>query len=77
MPPEARVFLKTSACPSARIQPRGWIGFDRIRLQDFGKLKLSDWPQGSEPLKVSIFTTDLELANQTLSPRPGIQQATE
>ena len=36
----------------ARIQPGGWIGFDRIRLQDFARIKLSAWPQGDAPLTV-------------------------
>jgi cytochrome c551/c552 len=55
----------------ARIQPGGWIGFDRIRLQDLGQLKLSAWPQGSAPLTVSILAGDLELAKKTLSPGPA------
>ncbi len=55
----------------ARIQPGGWIGFDRIRRQDFGQLKLSAWPQGSAPLTVRIFAGDQELAHQTLSPGPA------
>ena len=58
----------------ARLQPGGWIGFDRIRLQDFGKLKLGAWPQGSEPLKVSLFAGGLELASQTLSPGPAFSR---
>ncbi len=55
----------------ARIQPGGWIAFDRIRLQDFGRLKLSGWPQGTTPLTVAIFAGDKELARQTLPPGPA------
>jgi hypothetical protein len=55
----------------ARVQPGGWIGFDRIRLQDVGQLKLSAWPQGNAPLTVRIFAGAQELAHQTLSPGPG------
>ena len=55
----------------ARIQPGGWIGFDRIRLQDFGKLKLSAWPQGDTPLTVSILAGDQEVAHQTVQPGPA------
>jgi cytochrome c len=55
----------------ARIQPGGWIAFDRIRLQDFARLKLSGWPQGDAPLKVSIVAGDQVLAQQTLQPGPG------
>lgn len=54
----------------ARIQPGGWIGFDRIRLQDFGQLKLSGWPQGDAPITVHIFAGDKELAEQDLPPGP-------
>ena len=55
----------------ARIQPGGWIGFDRIRRQDFGQLKLSAWPQGPAPLNVTILADDLELAHHTLPPGPA------
>ena len=55
----------------ARIQPGGWIAFDRIRLQDFGRLKLSGWPQGNAPLTVSILAGNAELARQTLAPNPA------
>ncbi len=55
----------------ARIQPGGWIAFDRIRLQDFGQLKLSAWPQGGAPLTVRILAGDLELAKKVLSPGPA------
>ena len=55
----------------ARIQPGGWIAFDRIRLQDFGELKLSAWPQGSAPLTVSILAGDVELVHQSLQPGPA------
>ncbi len=55
----------------ARIHPGGWIGFDRIRLQDFGLLKLTAWPQGAAPLTVSILTGGQELARQTLPPGPA------
>jgi len=54
----------------ARIMPGGWIGFDRIRLQDFKRLKLSAWPQGNEPLTVSIVVADQVLSSQTLPPGP-------
>ena len=60
----------------ARIQPGGWIGFDRIRLQDFGKLKLSGWPQGSEPLKVTIFAGDARIGESDVSARTRLEQAT-
>jgi cytochrome c551/c552 len=52
----------------AHIQPGGWIGFDRIRVQDFASIKLSGWPQGTAPLTVRILAGDKELAQQTLSP---------
>lgn len=55
----------------ARIQPGGWIGFDRIRLQDFARVKLSGWPQGNAPLTISILAGDRELARQNLSPGPA------
>ncbi|MDB6172110.1 MAG: hypothetical protein JWL59_1421 [Chthoniobacteraceae bacterium] len=55
----------------ARIQPGGWIGFDRIRLQEFGQLKLTAWPQGGAPLTVSILAGDLELVHQELPPVPA------
>jgi cytochrome c len=55
----------------ARIQPGGWIAFDRIRLQDFGRIKLSAWPQGTAPLTVSILAGDLELAKNNLTPGPA------
>ena len=54
----------------ARIQPGGWIGFDRIRLQDFARIKLNGWPQGDAPLTVRIFAGDTELASQALPPGP-------
>jgi hypothetical protein len=50
----------------ARIQADGWIAFERIRLQDFRRIKLSAWPQGSAPLIVSILAGDRELARQEL-----------
>jgi cytochrome c len=52
----------------ARIQPGGWIAFERIRLQDFERIKLSAWPQGTAPLTVRIFAGDHELARQELPP---------
>jgi cytochrome c len=55
----------------ARIQPGGWIGFERIRLQDFGILKLSAWPHGDAPLIVSVLAGGRELARQTLPPGPA------
>ena len=55
----------------ARIQPGGWIAFDRIRLQDFARIKLSGWPQGNAPLKVRIFAGEQELAQQDLAPGPA------
>ncbi len=55
----------------ARIHPGGWIGFDRIRLQDFGSIKLTAWPQGDAPLTVSISAGGRELARQTLPPGPA------
>jgi cytochrome c551/c552 len=55
----------------ARIQPGGWIAFDRIRVQDFRQLKLSGWPQGIAPLTVRIFAGDRELAQQSLPPGPA------
>ncbi len=54
----------------ARIQPNGWIAFDRIRLQDVGQIKLSAWPQGTAPLTVRVLAGDRELAKQTLRPVP-------
>jgi cytochrome c len=54
----------------ARIQPGGWIGFDRIRLQDFGQIKLSAWPQGPAPLTVRVLAGDLEVAKSNLPPGP-------
>ena len=54
----------------ARIQPGGWIAFDRIRMEDFGTLKLSGWPQGTAPLTVSVIAGGKELARQTMSPGP-------
>jgi len=61
----------------ARIQPGGWIGFDRIRLQEFGRLKLSAWPQGTVPLTVSILAGEKELDRQKLSPGPAISKPQE
>ena len=59
----------------ARIQPGGWIGFERIRLQDFARIKLSGWPQGDAPLTVRIFAGNKELAQQDLPPgRPASRQ---
>jgi cytochrome c len=55
----------------ARIQPGGWIAFDRIRLQDFGRIKLSAWPQGPAPLTATILAGDLELAKNNLPPGPA------
>lgn len=55
----------------ARIQPGGWIGFDRIRVQDFARVKISGWPQGAAPLTVRIFAGDKELAQQDLPPGPA------
>ena len=55
----------------ARIQPGGWIAFDRIRLEDFGQLKLSAWPQGTAPLTVIILAGEKELARQTLPSGPA------
>ncbi len=55
----------------ARIQPGGWIGFDRLRLQDFGSVKLSGWPQGRLSLTVSILAGGRELARQNLPPGPA------
>lgn len=55
----------------ARLQPGGWIGFDRIRLQEFTRVKLSGWPQGNTPLKVRIFAGEQELAQQDLPPGPA------
>lgn len=55
----------------ARLQPGGWIAFDRLRLQDFTSVKLSGWPQGSTPLKVRIFAGEQELAQQDLPPGPA------
>ncbi len=56
----------------ARILPGGWIGFDRIRLQDFETLKLSAWPQGTGQLTVSIFAGDVELARRLV---PAVEPA--
>ncbi len=55
----------------ARIQPGGWIAFDRIRVQDFTRVKLGGWPQGDAPLKVRIFAGEQELAQQDLPPGPA------
>lgn len=55
----------------ARIQPGGWIAFDRIRVQDFARVKLSGWPQGDAPLTVRILAGDKELAQLTLPPGPA------
>ncbi len=55
----------------ARIQPGGWIAFDRIRMEDFGRLKLGGWPQGTAPLTVSILAGDKELVRQSLPPGPA------
>ncbi len=55
----------------ARLQPGGWIAFDRLRLQDITRVKLSGWPQGSTPLKVRIFAGEQELAQQDLPPGPA------
>jgi cytochrome c len=55
----------------ARIRAGGWIAFERIRLQDFGQIKLSAWPQGIAPLTVSILAGDLELAKNNLPPGPA------
>ncbi|MHA3770215.1 PQQ-dependent sugar dehydrogenase [Verrucomicrobiota bacterium sgz303538] len=55
----------------ARLQPGGWIAFDRLRLQDFTQVKLSGWPQGSTPLKVRIFAGERELTQQDLPPSPA------
>jgi cytochrome c len=55
----------------ARIQPGGWIGFDRIRLQDFARIKLSGWPQGGAPLTVRILAGDKELASQDMPTGPS------
>jgi hypothetical protein len=55
----------------ARIQPGGWIGFDRIRLQDVGHIKLSAWPQGNEPMAVSILAGDREISRTELRPGPA------
>jgi cytochrome c len=55
----------------ARIQPGGWIAFDRIRLQDFSRVKVSGWPQGKTPLNVRIFASGQELAQQELPPGPA------
>jgi cytochrome c len=52
----------------ARIQPGGWIGFDRIRVQDFARVKVSGWPQGNAPLTIRILAGNKELAQQTLPP---------
>jgi cytochrome c len=55
----------------ARIQPGGWIAFDRIRLQDFRQVKLSGWPQGSAPLTVRIMAGDKVLGTQAMPPGPA------
>ncbi len=62
----------------ARIQPGGWIGFDRIRVQDFARIKLSGWPQGNAPLTIRISAGEQELAQQDLPPGPaGSRQPTD
>ncbi|HZJ15765.1 MAG TPA: PQQ-dependent sugar dehydrogenase [Chthoniobacteraceae bacterium] len=55
----------------ARIEPGGWIAFDRVRVQDFARLRLSGWPQGNAPLKVRILAGDKELSQQDLPPVPS------
>ncbi len=58
----------------ARIQSDGWIAFDRVRLQDVQRIKLSGWPQGTAPLKVRIMAGDRELAQQDLPPGPAVSR---
>lgn len=55
----------------ARVQPGGWIAFDRIRLQDFARIKLSGWPQGNAPLTVRVFAGENEMGRQDLPPGPA------
>ncbi len=48
----------------ARIQPGGWIAFDRIRVQDFKSIKLGGWAQGKDMVDVNIMAGDKVLVQK-------------
>lgn len=61
----------------ARIQPGGWIGFDHMRLQDCSQIKLTGWPQGNEPLTISVLAGEKEIARQAVTPGAGNKPSRE